>query len=371
MKPLLFVHNHAPTDRIAQYAMLADAEDVEFALCGGRLHHALPGERTLPFPHRHIRQREAYRLAASGAYRAVLCSTNGRVAPFAAYAGARRAGVPFVLWATLWSLPTTPVGRLGAPLVHRLYRNADAVVTSGRHVSAHVRAHGAGAAVVAPQASDATFWEAAVADPRREAPFQALWVGRSERGKGLAVALDAWEQAALRDAVLMVVGAVPSPREMAGRGIRFTGALEPRELRRLYAGSDVLLVTSVPTRRFHEPWALVVNQAMHAGVPVIASDAVGAVAGGLVADGRNGVVLPAGDAGALAAALRRLCGDPELRTRLAAAARADVASHTPAAWVQAVRRALALVGAAAPTEARAPATPLGGRPRPPRSGSSS
>jgi glycosyltransferase involved in cell wall biosynthesis len=344
MKPLLFVHNHAPSDRVPQYAMLAEAEDVELALHGGRLHHALPGESALPFPHRHIRQREAFGLAASGAYRAILCSTNGRVAPFAAYAGARRARVPFVLWATLWSLPTTPAGRLGAPLVHHLYRAADAVVTSGEHVSAHVRAHGARAPVAAPQSSDAAFWEAAITDPRREAPFQALWVGRAEPGKGLAVALDAWERAALPDAVLMVAGAVEPPRRTAA--VRFTGALDAYELRRLYAGSDVLLVTSVPTRRFHEPWALVVNEAMHAGVPVVASDAVGAVAGGLVADGRNGVVLPAGDADALASALQRLHDDPALRVRLAAAAREDVATHTPSSWVQAIRGALALVGAA-------------------------
>ena len=343
MKPLLFVHNHATADRVGQYALLAAAEDLELALHGGRLHHALPAVAELPFRHRHIRQHEAYGLAASGAYRAVLCSTNGRIAPFAAYAGARRAGIPFVLWATLWSLPATPAGRLGAPLVHRLYRNADAVVTYGEHVSDHVRAHGARAPLAAPQAAEGAFWEAAVAAPRREAPFQALWIGRPERGKGLAIALEAWRRAALPDAVLVAVGGGSTDADTPG--VRFTGALPPAELRRLYAGSDVLLVSSVRTRRFHEPWGLVVNEAMHAGVPVLASDAVGAAAGGLLAHGRNGVVLPAGDAAALAAALRRLRDDPALRARLAAAAREDVAAHTPDAWVQAIRGALALARA--------------------------
>jgi hypothetical protein len=36
---------------------------------------------------------------------------------------------------------------------------------------------------------------------------------------------------------------------------------------------------------------------------VIASDAVGAAAGGLVRDGRNGLIVPAGEPGALAQAL--------------------------------------------------------------------
>jgi glycosyltransferase involved in cell wall biosynthesis len=344
MKPLLFVHNHAPADRVAQYALLHEAEDIELALHGGRLHHALPGAAELPLPHRRIRQHEVFGLAASGAYRAVLCSTNGRVAPFAAYAGARRAGIPFVLWATLWALPQTAAARLGAPLVHRLYRGADAVVTYGEHVSAHVRAHGARAPVAAPQASDGAFWERAPPEPWREAPFQALWVGRSEPGKGLDVALEAWRRTAPADAALVVVGHLPRPRGPLP-GVHFTGSLPATQLRRLYAGSDVLLVSSVPTRRFREPWALVVNEAMHAGVAVIASDAVGAVAGGLLAGGRNGVVVPAGDAAALAAALRRLRDDPALRARLAAAARADVAAFTPAGWVQAVRAALALAGA--------------------------
>jgi glycosyltransferase involved in cell wall biosynthesis len=343
MKPLLFVHNHAPADRLAQYALLAATEDLELALHGGRLHHALAGAAELPFRHREIRQHDAYRLAASGAYRAVLCSTNGRLAPFAAYAGARRAGVPFVLWATLWAMPRTPAGRAGAPLVHRLYRGADAVVTYGEHVSAHVRRHGGRAPVVAPQASEPGFWGAAVQRPRREAPFQALWVGREEPGKGLSVALEAWRRAALPDAALVAVGALGAGPAVPG--VCFTGPLEPAELRRLYAGSDVLLVPSVPTSRFREPWALVVNEAMHAGVPVVASDAVGAAAGGLLVDGRNGVVLPAGDAAALAAALSRLHADPALRARLAAAARADVAGHTPAAWADAMRGALRLVGA--------------------------
>ena len=50
-----------------------------------------------------------------------------------------------------------------------------------------------------------------------------------------------------------------------------------------------------------EPWGLVVNEAMNQATAIIASDAVGAAAGGLVRDGRNGLIVPAGDAGALAA----------------------------------------------------------------------
>jgi glycosyltransferase involved in cell wall biosynthesis len=78
--------------------------------------------------------------------------------------------------------------------------------------------------------------------------------------------------------------------------------------------------------------------------PVVASDAVGAAAGGLVRDGRNGFVVPAGDPDALAARLRALAGDADLRARLGAAARDDAAAYTPAAWAAGMGRALAAAG---------------------------
>ena len=90
-----------------------------------------------------------------------------------------------------------------------------------------------------------------------------------------------------------------------------------------------MVVPSIPTRDFLEPWGLVVNEAFDQGVPVIATTAVGAAAGGLVRHEQTGLVVPAGDAAALAAALRRLHDDPALRARLGAAGRAAVAAGTP------------------------------------------
>jgi glycosyltransferase involved in cell wall biosynthesis len=88
----------------------------------------------------------------------------------------------------------------------------------------------------------------------------------------------------------------------------------------------------------------VVNEAMNRGLPVIASDAVGAAAGGLVQDGRNGLVVPAGEPVALAAALRELAGDPALRARMGAAGRADVSSYTYDAWARGFSDALVELG---------------------------
>jgi glycosyltransferase involved in cell wall biosynthesis len=104
-------------------------------------------------------------------------------------------------------------------------------------------------------------------------------------------------------------------------------------------------MSAIQTRDFLEPWGLVANEAMHQRLPVIATTAVGAAAGGLVRHERNGLVVPTGDAAALAGALRRLRDDAPLRERLGVAAATDAAAHTFAAWAAGVSAALVSVGA--------------------------
>jgi glycosyltransferase involved in cell wall biosynthesis len=121
------------------------------------------------------------------------------------------------------------------------------------------------------------------------------------------------------------------------------------ELPVAYAASQFAVLASIPTPRFREPWGLVCNEAMHQQRPVIASDAVGAVAGGLVRDGETGLVVPAGDAAALAAAIERLLSDGELRERLGVAAAAALAPYTYDAMAGAFDRALAKAMRPSPT----------------------
>jgi glycosyltransferase involved in cell wall biosynthesis len=349
-RPVLFVTNHAPAFRVGAFAALHAQQDVVFALIGGALRHGGAVERAaaLPFPVLRPPERGVLRLAASGRYRAVVAGLSGRVALPAAYAGARRAGVPFVLWATIWRHPRTAAHALSYLPLRHLYRHADAIATYGPHVSAYVRAKGARAPVVeAPQSVDDVFWSAH-AEPRRLAAFQAMFAGRLEGEKGLSVLLDAWRAARVpaADRALVLVGDGPYRGRVAGAGAHAPGRLPAEDVRDFYAGSDVLVVPSIPTRDFLEPWGLVVNEAFDQGVPVIATTAVGAAAGGLVAHERTGLVVPAGDAAALAAALERVAADPALRARLGAAGREAVAAgHSHAAWAAGMTRALAAAGA--------------------------
>jgi glycosyltransferase involved in cell wall biosynthesis len=361
VKPVLFVTGHAPGYRVGAFARLHEREDVEFALFGGRSTHAgaaFDGE--LPFPHRYVSQRGVAALAASGRYRAVVFSTGGRIAPAAAWLGARRAGVPLILWASLWAHPRGLAHTFGYLPLLGLYRSADAVVTYGSHVSDYVRARGARNVHIAPQSVDNRFWSAsAIAAPDvagwpSAAKLTIMFSGRPAPGKGVDVLLAAWEQAQLAApaAALVLVGVGGAGRSALTHGARGpdpAGVLRlapvgPIEMRNLYAACDVLVVPSIPTRTFREPWGLVVNEAMNRGVPVIATDAVGAAAGGLVLDGETGLVVRAGNSAALAGAIRRLAADPALRERLGSAGARAVRAFSHDAWAQGFSAALSSLG---------------------------
>jgi glycosyltransferase involved in cell wall biosynthesis len=82
-----------------------------------------------------------------------------------------------------------------------------------------------------------------------------------------------------------------------------------------YAVADVFALLSR-----HEPWGVAVNEAAACGLPLVLSDRVGA-AFDLLQDGRNGALVPADDAHAVADALHELVADPERRRAAGTASR--------------------------------------------------
>ena len=274
-----------------------------FALIGGDVRHGGgAGDGDLPFPVLRPSQRGVLRLAASGRFRAVVAGLSGRVALPAAYA--RRPPRP-----ASRSCCGRRSGRTRAPPPHALsylplrhiYRHADAIATYGPHVSAYVRAKGArGPVFEAPQSVDDAFWSAAAtpgsAMRRSRRCLPADWRGkrgsRCSFGPGVPQACQHQQPRWFWSAAVRSEPGPPPPARPCSQG-RPTR----RQLRNFYAGSDVVVIPSIPTRDFREPWGLVANEAFNQGVPVIATDAVGAAAGGLIEHERTGLVVPAGDAG--------------------------------------------------------------------------
>jgi len=153
-----------------------------------------------------------------------------------------------------------------------------------------------------------------------------LFLGRLRYYKGLNYLLDA-----LRDlprAQLTVVGT--GPMEEAWRAqvqqlglaerVAFVGEVPDAELPAYYAASDIFVL---PASERSEAFGAVQLEAMAAGKPVICTE-LGTGTSYVNVDGETGLVVPARDADALAAAITRLIDDADLRAHMGAAGRARV-----------------------------------------------
>ncbi len=170
----------------------------------------------------------------------------------------------------------------------------------------------------------------------REDRLSILSIGTLHEVKGQTHLIEACRRLAADDVpfVCRFVGDGPDratlEQQVAGAGltdrIEFLGQRTRTEIARLLTSSDVLVAPSVPTKGGkREGIPVVLMEAMSSGLPVVASALSGIPE--LVVDGSSGLTVPPGDAGAIAAALRRLHDDPELRGRLGAAARDRVVAE--------------------------------------------
>jgi glycosyltransferase involved in cell wall biosynthesis len=362
--PIALVTNYLPPYRLPLYRLLHERYGVEVHCFGGEPHYVPESLKDLdrqieqaPFPaHRLARQRDAGALAEQND--AVIAALTGRVALPAAYRGARRAKTPFVLWASLWRHPLTLPHTFSLRLMRRIYRRADAIVTYGAHVSRYVGRYRKGqhGIFVAPQAVEPEIFAREVSE-EEQAAWRAeaglppdlpivLFAGRLVHDKGVDVLLHAWKRLGRDDAVLCVVGDGPLGERVraAGAGVVLAGRMERERLPIAYAAARTVVVPSLATRRFLEPWGLVCNEAMYQGTPVIASAAVGAVPGALIAHGASGLVVRQGDDRELAVAIGQLLDDDRLHERLGRVARAAVEPLTYEAAADAFGEALSVAG---------------------------
>lgn len=160
---------------------------------------------------------------------------------------------------------------------------------------------------------------------RRTEPLTIGFVGRMLRGKGLKVLAEALAMLGSQPWRLMVVGDGPArelfQQELAAHGLidrtEFVGAVSYDQMPEFYQFMDVVAVPSRTAKRVREQFGRVLVEAMASGVPVIGSTS-GAIPE-VIADA--GLVVPEGDAQALAKALRRMLSDGALRSRLKRAGR--------------------------------------------------
>jgi glycosyltransferase involved in cell wall biosynthesis len=99
--------------------------------------------------------------------------------------------------------------------------------------------------------------------------------------------------------------------------VRFLGVMAHAEIAPLLGDLDIF---AMPSRR--EAWGVAAAEASAVGLPVVASR-VGGIPE-IVVDGETGLLVPAEDPDALAAALDKLLADPELCAQMGRAGRARI-----------------------------------------------
>ena len=255
-----------------------------------------------------------------------------------------------VMWAESTAVSGVLRGRVSNTLRSTILGMVDAFVSNGSLATSYLQDLGVPADRIVTSCLASPLADAAVASNAASAPSaepaegpRFLFVGRLiERKRPLAV-LDAFAHVLTETptARLLVVGdgplleATQQAADRLGDRVTVLGRREGAELAASYRQADILVVPSV-----REVWGLIVNEGLAFGLHVIATDEV-ASAHDLI-DRESGVIVPADDPAALAAAMRAAARgvqrDPARRARRAE----RVAPHTTAAFAADLYRAAEL-----------------------------
>jgi glycosyltransferase involved in cell wall biosynthesis len=235
---------------------------------------------------------------------------------------ARRLGVPYG-----FSVHAVDARRVGASGLAARARDAACVIACNPDVAGDLRRAGAPVHLI-PHGVDLERFRPS--PPPAGEMLRLLAVGRLVEKKGFPVLLDAASRM-LAPFHLRIVGSGPQrealERQIAAAGLQdrveLVGARTHEELPAEYAAAHVVVVPSVADASGdRDGLPNVVLEAMSCARPVVASD-IGAVSSAVI-DGRTGVLVPPGDAAALAGALEFLVDRPEVRHGLGRGARARV-----------------------------------------------
>ncbi len=225
-----------------------------------------------------------------------------------------------VLWSESNAVGKPPVEGLRAAPKRWIVRRSDAALVPGRMAQDYLRRLGGGALPMEPFPNVVDTSRFALPEGQRGALRRArraslgvegttfLFLGQLVERKGIPELLEAFGRAAFgAPATLLLVGEGPlrglalaqAAASRPGRRIVVEPYRQIEELAAIYAAADALVL---PSRE--DPWPLVVVEAMTAGLPVLASDAVGN-GPELVLPGRTGFAFRAGDPADLAECLAR------------------------------------------------------------------
>ena len=176
-----------------------------------------------------------------------------------------------------------------------------------------------------PYGVDYSFWSQCETHSTAPGPFTFLWVATLMPRKGIAVLLEAWKKADMKNARLVLVGGVATSVipliKTLPRGVELKSFLDHKAVRTEMARSQAYILPS-----FEEGMARSVLEAAAAGLPVIITKETGAT--DILKNNRDGWVVPSGDVATLADTMKQIASDPTEARKRGAAAQAAVKPFT-------------------------------------------
>ena len=308
-----------------------------------------------------------WNLIRTGNFDAVILPGYFHASAWIAIAAAKWHGAPIIIVSDShglrsWRTQSAWLLWLKKQLVKWIFSQANAAVVSSSGGVEYLKSLGfpGGRIVLAPSAVDNDWWtrEAARVDRRTmraawripEEGSVILFCAKLQPWKGPSDLIEAFAQAAVPNSYLAFAGDGPERANLERRAtklgltdrVRLLGFLNQSELPSAYRAADLFVLPSL-----FEPFGLVVNEAMLCGLPVVASDRVGAKFD-LIRPGETGYVFPAGDIGALAAILREILPDAVKREKMGAAAKSRMQTWSPREYTEALVHAVNLVSKVRP-----------------------
>ncbi len=240
--------------------------------------------------------------------------------------------------------------------IARVFGRFDAVLSVGKANHDYFRLHGVPEHRIffSPHSVENERFRAAADEAREEARAWrrslgigddrrvVLFVGKLVPRKRPLDLLEAFRRANVPRSTLLYVGTGELEEELRRRAgdlpVAFGGFQNQSQMPKVYAAGEVLALPS-----FFETWGLVLNEAMCAGLPVVASSYVGA-AHDLVHPGRNGYRHACGDVEGLAVGLRRLLRSTARRRAFGEASRRIIDGYSYRTATRGLAMALRYLG---------------------------
>jgi len=268
-------------------------------------------------------------------YDVIIKCTNNKWSFLLSLLAARLIKSRFIVWHSIWYYPDTLQYKLFSWFLIKILRDySDAIVVYGEHGKKFLIDKGINPEkiFIAWQTVDNEVFGRTILEDELikikkklaidETKKVILYVGRLIKLKGIEYLLEALNRLDKKKFIFVTIGDGSMRKDIEefclknNIDYRMLGIIPWEQLPPYYKLASILVLPSITTKTFKEPWGLVINEAFNQGCPVVVTDAVGAGVGRLVKNGENGFVVPEKNSEALAEAIRKIIEDPELRRKL-------------------------------------------------------